>query len=424
MDEEKREQFRRIVIKDDTSRLRAEIARARPHMTEAEVDDLTREELVEIITDLRLRTGETRSIKDPVREIEESAIGEIVQEERRPVETMVHMDPTQAMLQIILQMKREDGEKEARLIEEDRRRLELEGEKETRRIEEDRRRIEFEREKEEKRMELERVKEEKRMELERVKEEKRMEFEREKAEEERKLRREELRILQEKEEKKAEEDRKKEELRLEKEEKKAEEDRKKAEEERKLRKEEIRLIQELEREKAEEERKLRKEEMRLMLEREERKADEDSRREDFRMKIEEDRREEVKMEKDRCIEEQRRLEDAAERRHRETLEDNEKRANSRDMKMKRGADILRGCMYRMGDDVLEMPIFFENADRHFESNGIEDDLRLALISPYLSEKARRLLTRLSRDETDTYDKVKKALLTEFRLTPQKYRDML
>src|SRR5260221_10108399 len=196
MDEEKREQFRRIVIKDDTSRLRAEIARARPHMTEAEVEDLTREELVEIITDLRLRTGETRSIKDPVREIEKGAIGEIVQEERRPVETMLHMDPTQAMLQIILQMKREDGEKEIRRIEEDRRRLEREGEKEARRIEEDRRRIEFEREKEEKRMELERVKEEKRM-----------EFESEKAEEERKLRREELRILQEKEEKKAEEDR-------------------------------------------------------------------------------------------------------------------------------------------------------------------------------------------------------------------------
>src|SRR5260221_8759764 len=149
MDEEKREQFRRIVIKDDTSRLRAEIARARPHMTEAEVEDLTREELVEIITDLRLRTGETRSIKDPVREIEEGAIGEIVQEERRPVETMVHMDPTQAMMQIILQMKREDGEKEARRIEEDSRRLE----KEEKKVEEDRKKAELRLEKEEKKAE-------------------------------------------------------------------------------------------------------------------------------------------------------------------------------------------------------------------------------------------------------------------------------
>src|SRR5260221_2240753 len=162
MDEEKREQFRRIVIKDDTSRLRAEIARARPHMTEAEVEDLTREELVEIITDSSIRTGEARSIKDPVREIEQGAIGEIVQEERRPVETMVHMDPTQAMLQIILQMKREDGEKEARRIEEDRRRLELEGEKEARRIEEDRRRLE----KEEKKVEEDRKKAELRLEKE------------------------------------------------------------------------------------------------------------------------------------------------------------------------------------------------------------------------------------------------------------------
>src|SRR5260221_3596763 len=77
----------------------------------------------------------------------------------------------------------------------------------------------------------------------------------------------------------------------------------------------------------------------------------------------------------------------------------------------------------MGDDVLEMPMFFENVDRHFDSDGIDDDLRLPLINPYLLEKARRLLTRLSRDETDTYDKTKKELLTEFRLTPQKYRDM-
>src|SRR5260221_11570344 len=80
-------------------------------------------------------------------------------------------------------------------------------------------------------------------------------------------------------------------------------------------------------------------------------------------------------------------------------------------------------MYRMGDDVMEVPMFFENADRHFENNGIDDELRLPLINPYLSEKARRLLTRLARDETDTYDKVKKALLAEFRLTPQKYREM-
>src|SRR5260221_10779141 len=140
-------------------------------------------------------------------------------------------------------------------------------------------------------------------------------------------------------------------------------------------------------------------------------------------RMEEDRREDFRREESKRIEEKEkheeiimlrmidnqtrsaeRVEDAAERRHRETLEDNEKsrkeaaeRANSRDMKLKRGAEILKGCMYRMGDDVLEMPMFFENADRHFDSDGIGDDLRLPLINTYLSEKARRLLTRISRD---------------------------
>src|SRR5260221_9512262 len=93
------------------------------------------------------------------------------------------------------------------------------------------------------------------------------------------------------------------------------------------------------------------------------------------------------------------------------------------MKLKRGADVLKGCLYKMSDDTLEIPIFFENADRHFESNNIEDNLRLPLINPYLSDKARRLITRLAKEETDTYEKLKKALMKEFKLTPLKYKDM-
>src|SRR5260221_12623778 len=120
MEEERREQFRRMVIKDDTSRLRAEIRRARPHMTEEETDDLTREELVEIITDLRLRTGETSSIKESVSEIIEGAVVGTVPEVIRPVETVVHVDPVQAMMQMVLIMKREDVGKEAWRIEQGR----------------------------------------------------------------------------------------------------------------------------------------------------------------------------------------------------------------------------------------------------------------------------------------------------------------
>src|SRR5260221_8700363 len=93
------------------------------------------------------------------------------------------------------------------------------------------------------------------------------------------------------------------------------------------------------------------------------------------------------------------------------------------MKLKSGADVLKGFMYKMSDDTLEIPIFFENAYRHCESNNIEDNLRLPLINPYLSDKPRRLITRLATEERDTYEKLKKALMREFKLTPIKYKDM-
>src|SRR5260221_14673259 len=96
----------------------------------------------------------------------------------------------------------------------------------------------------------------------------------------------------------------------------------------------------------------------------------------------------------------------------------------REMKLKRSADILKGCLYKMPDDPMEIPVFLDYADRHFNSNDIDEELRISLINPYLSDKARKLLTRLAPQETDSYEKLKAAILVEFRLTPQKYRDML
>src|SRR6266536_3523903 len=144
MDAERRAEFRRIVIKDDTERLRAELKRARPQLTVDEVNQFNREELVEQITDLRLRTGDTRAIKEPIGVPMEGAVGEVLPEVGRPVEIAPHVDPTQALMQMMLIMKREEGDKETRRIEEDRRREELDREKENRRVEEDRRRVELE----------------------------------------------------------------------------------------------------------------------------------------------------------------------------------------------------------------------------------------------------------------------------------------
>src|SRR6266536_6599811 len=103
MDAERRKEFRKVVIKDDTDRLRAELKRARPHVSVEEINSMLREELVEVVTELRLLKGVTTSIKEAVEEEVTGAVGGIITEEivrpevSRPANPAVHVDPMQAM---------------------------------------------------------------------------------------------------------------------------------------------------------------------------------------------------------------------------------------------------------------------------------------------------------------------------------------
>src|SRR5260221_8861930 len=54
MEADRKREFRKVVIKDDTDRLRAELRRARPHVSVEEIESMSREDLVEVITELRL----------------------------------------------------------------------------------------------------------------------------------------------------------------------------------------------------------------------------------------------------------------------------------------------------------------------------------------------------------------------------------
>src|SRR5260221_5569479 len=162
MEADRKKEFRKVVIKDDTDRLRAELRRARPHVSVEEIESMTREDLVEVITELRLGTGVTTSIKEAVVEEFMEAVGEITPTEirpeirvSRPVSPVAVMDPMQAMMQMMLLMKREEREKEEMRLNLDRekeeQRLTIEREKEAKRREKEEKR----REKEEKRREKE-----------------------------------------------------------------------------------------------------------------------------------------------------------------------------------------------------------------------------------------------------------------------------
>src|SRR5260221_3671041 len=130
MEADRKKEFRKVVIKDDTDRLRAELRRARPHVSVEEIESMTREDLIEVITELRLGTGVTTSIKEAVVEEFMEAIGGITLTEirpevriSRPASPVAVIGPMQAMMQMMLLMKREDREKEEQ-------RLTLEREKE------------------------------------------------------------------------------------------------------------------------------------------------------------------------------------------------------------------------------------------------------------------------------------------------------
>ena len=119
----------------------------------------------------------------------------------------------------------------------------------------------------------------------------------------------------------------------------------------------------------------------------------------------------------------------AERRHRELRDDAraareaaEVRNNGREARLKRAADVMKGCLYKFPSEALEIPVWVEHCTRTFEANHIAEDLRLALVNPYLSDRARRVVTKLPVEATNTYARLTQALLSEFRLTPAKYRE--
>ena len=120
--------------------------------------------------------------------------------------------------------------------------------------------------------------------------------------------------------------------------------------------------------------------------------------------------------------------EAVERRHKEQMEElrrthavNAERENKRENRLKNGHAMMRGCLSMMNDDPLTIPVFFENVERQFEDNHIQNDIKIALIQPFLSQRCKEYITKLPLNETNTYQKLKTAILKEYHLTPSKYR---
>jgi hypothetical protein len=69
---------------------------------------------------------------------------------------------------------------------------------------------------------------------------------------------------------------------------------------------------------------------------------------------------------------------------------------------------------------IELPLYLESVESMFAVYQVPDDLKCALLMPFFSEKAKKLIRRQPAEQLNTYAKLKVALLREFCLTPQQY----
>jgi len=84
------------------------------------------------------------------------------------------------------------------------------------------------------------------------------------------------------------------------------------------------------------------------------------------------------------------------------------------------SDAMRSSAIRMSDDPIEVVAFFMNVEQLFDVYKVPTDLKPPLIRPYLNDKAKSIVSKLTPDVAGDYSRVKDALLHEFKLSPNTY----
>jgi len=90
-------------------------------------------------------------------------------------------------------------------------------------------------------------------------------------------------------------------------------------------------------------------------------------------------------------------------------------------RLKVAGDCLKHVLPQMPSDIVDMPLFFSSIEKLFSNFDIDVDLRAKLLMPQLTTRARSILGRMPANDLDDYDKVKRYLLAEFKLTPRQIK---
>jgi len=91
-------------------------------------------------------------------------------------------------------------------------------------------------------------------------------------------------------------------------------------------------------------------------------------------------------------------------------------------KLKLWGDALRNAISRMPVEPVDIVSWFQFLEKLFEQLKVPVELYAVLMRPYLSDKAKFLLSRVDLEESTDYGAVKRYILQEMQLTPSVYLD--
>src|SRR5678816_3626705 len=163
------------------------------------------------------------------------------------------------------------------------------------------------------------------------------------------------------------------------------------------------------------------EEQKEKEEREERRREEEKKEQKEKEEREERRRKEEKKEqKEKDEREKKERKEKEEREKKEKMEEQTIR-NSLASRTKRYSDALKNVLWKFPSDPIEIPGFFDHLDGLFNVYEVDEDVRAKLLLANLSERAKALTMRLTKEQLNDYKFLKEFLLTEFKISPSTLR---
>ena len=102
--------------------------------------------------------------------------------------------------------------------------------------------------------------------------------------------------------------------------------------------------------------------------------------------------------------------------------DNRAYKESTASKIKTWGDALRNMITKMPSEGIDVVSWFVSIDKLFEQLNVPADLQAILIRPYLSDRAKLLMSKCDPTHSAKYDNIKAFLLKELHLSPAVYLD--